>query len=121
MAIEHILVVDDSATDRYFLVELLENAGYDVSDVDSGEACLSEVAKYPPHLVLCDVVMPGLTGFQVTRQLSKDPNTNHIPVILCTGKSKATDTIWAQKMGAKACITKPVDVNELLKLIKSIE
>lgn len=120
MAIEHILVVDDSSTDRYFLTELLEGAGYEVSSVASGEACLEEVAKFPPDMVLCDVVMPGLTGFQVTRMLSKDPQTSHIPVVLCTGKSKETDLIWALKMGAKACLAKPVDRADLLKLIKSL-
>ncbi len=120
MAIEHILVVDDSATDRYFLTDLLENAGFEVSTAASGEECLAEVEKFPPHLVLCDVVMPGLTGFQVTRKLSKDPKTAHIPVILCTGKSKDTDLIWALKMGAKACITKPVIRADLLKLIESL-
>jgi twitching motility two-component system response regulator PilH len=120
MAIEHILVVDDSSTDRYFLTELLEDAGFEVSSVASGEECLAEVAKFPPDMVLCDVVMPGLTGFQVTRLLTKDPQTSHIPVVLCTGKSKETDSIWALKMGAKACLAKPVVRADLLKLIKSL-
>jgi len=121
MAIEHILVVDDSPTDRFFLTELLESAGYEVSTVASGEACIEEVSKYPPHLVLCDVVMPGISGFQVTRTLTKDPKTSHIPVILCTGKSQATDLVWALKMGAKACVTKPVNSADLLALIASLD
>lgn len=121
MAIQKILVVDDSATDRFFLTELLETSGYQVIGAESGEECLVIVNLNPPDLVLCDVVMPGLTGFQVTRTLTKNPATSHIPVILCTGKSQATDLAWALKMGAKACVTKPVVGAQLLTLIKSLE
>ena len=121
MAIKKILVVDDSATDRFFLTEMLETADFIVFGAECGEECLTKVALNPPDLVLMDVVMPGLTGFQVTRTLKKDPKTSHIPVILCTGKSQATDLVWAMKMGAKACITKPVVSANLLDLIKSLE
>ena len=120
MAIKTILVVDDSATDRFFLTELLETAGFIVVGAESGEDCLATVAQNPPDLILCDVVMPGLSGFQVTRTLTKDPKTTHIPVILCTGKSQATDLAWALKMGAKACVTKPVVSADLLSLIKTL-
>ena len=121
MAIKRVLVVDDSATDRFFLTELLETSGFEVTGADSGEECLAQVAENPPDLVLMDVVMPGLTGFQVTRTLTKDAKTAHIPVILCTGKSQATDLAWALKMGAKACVTKPVVGSNLLALIKALE
>ena len=121
MTIQNILVVDDSTTDRFFLTELLETSGYTIIGADSGEECLAKVAELHPDLVLCDVVMPGLTGFQVTRTLSKDPKTAHIPVILCTGKSQATDLVWALKMGAKACVTKPVVGSESLALIKTLD
>jgi twitching motility two-component system response regulator PilH len=121
MAIQTILVVDDSATDRFFLTELLETAGFTVIGAESGEECLTKVAANAPDLVLMDVVMPGLTGFQVTRTLTKNPDTAHIPVILCTGKSQATDLVWAMKMGARACVTKLVVGAELLVLIKTLE
>jgi twitching motility two-component system response regulator PilH len=121
MAIQNILVVDDSATDRFFLTELLETAGFTVTGAESGEECLAKVASNPPDLVLMDVVMPGLTGFQVTRTLTKDAATSNIPVILCTGKSQATDLAWAMKMGAKACVTKPVVGADLLALIKTLD
>lgn len=120
MAIQTILVVDDSATDRFFLTELLETAGFQVTGAESGEECLAKVASSAPDMVLMDVVMPGLTGFQVTRMLTKDVNTAGIPVILCTGKSQATDLAWALKMGAKACVTKPVVGTELLAIIKTL-
>ena len=99
---------------------MLETAGYTVIGAESGEECLAIVATKHPDLILCDVVMPGLTGFQVTRILTKDAATVHIPVILCTGKSQATDLAWALKMGAKACVTKPVVSADLLSLIKTL-
>lgn len=117
MPIEHILIVDDSATDRFFLTELLETDGYEVSTADSGEVCLDVLREMTPDLIICDIVMPGLSGFEVLRAITKNPQTKTIPVILCTGKSKDTDQIWAQKMGAKTCITKPVDELELLNLL----
>lgn len=120
MAIQKILVVDDSATDRYFLTELLETAGFQVVGAESGEECLAKVTLNAPDMVLMDIIMPGLTGFQATRMLAKDAATSHIPVILCTGKSQATDLLWALKMGAKACITKPVVGADLLALIKTL-
>jgi len=91
-----------------------------VAGADNGEECLAKVSAQAPDLVLMDVVMPGLTGFQVTRMLTKDPATANIPVILITGKSQATDLAWALKMGAKACITKPVVSADLLALIKTL-
>ena len=120
MAIQTILVVDDSATDRFFLTELLETAGYIVIGAETGEECLTKVAEKHPDLILCDVVMPGLTGFQVTRIITKDPATANIPVILCTGKSQATDLACALKMRAKACVTKPVVSADLLSLINTL-
>ena len=82
MAIQKILVVDDSFTDRFYLTELLVDAGFTVTTAENGEECLEKVAADAPDLVLMDVVMPGLNGFQATRALSKNPLTAHIPVIM---------------------------------------
>src|SRR5690348_14106242 len=108
MAIRKILVVDDSATDRFYLTEMLEKAGYTVTNAENGEECLAKVVTDMPDLVVMDVIMPRLNGFQTTRALSKDPKTAHIPVIMCTGKQQATDRLWAMRQGAKDCVIKPV-------------
>jgi twitching motility two-component system response regulator PilH len=121
MAIEKIMVVDDSETDRLILTEMLQTAGYTVVGVASGEECLEQVETVSPDMVLMDVIMPGLNGFQTTRALSKNPATAHIPVIVCTGKEQATDRMWALRQGAKECVIKPVDANELLTKIKELE
>ena len=121
MAIQKILVVDDSAMDRYYLTELLEKAGYTVITAESGEDCLAKVEADMPDLVLMDVIMPGMTGFQATRALSKKPETSHIPVIVCTGKQQATDRLWALRQGAKESVIKPVQADDLMAKIKALE
>jgi len=113
MAINKILVVDDSLTDRFYLTELLEGAGYEVVALESGEACVEKAADIKPDLIIMDIIMTGLSGFQATRSLSKDPVTAKIPVILCSGKLQVTDLSWASKMGAKDCIQKPISIDDL--------
>jgi twitching motility two-component system response regulator PilH len=120
MAIQKILVVDDSATDRFYLTELLEKAGFNVITAENGEDCLAKVDAEMPDLVVMDVIMPGLNGFQATRALSKNPQTAHIPVIMCTGKEQATDRLWALRQGAKECVIKPVEAAELLSKIQAL-
>ena len=120
MAIEKILVVDDSATDRLYLTEMLQQAGFTEITAENGEECLTKVDAEQPDMVLMDVVMPGLNGFQATRALSKNPATAHIPVIMCTGKEQATDRLWALRQGAKDCVIKPVSVEELLAKIEAL-
>ncbi len=113
MAIHKVLIVDDSATDRFYLTELLQAQGYTVISLESGEACVERAAEINPDLIIMDIIMTGLTGFQATRTLTKDPATTKIPVILCSGKLQVTDFAWAEKMGARACILKPVSITEL--------
>jgi twitching motility two-component system response regulator PilH len=121
MVIQNVLVVDDSETDRYVLTEMLEAAGYTVSTASSGEECLAMVEITPPDLVVMDVIMPGLNGFQTTRSLTKNPKTSHIPVIMCTGKEQATDRLWALRQGAKDCVIKPVQAADLIAKIRAQE
>lgn len=118
MAIKKIMVVDDSATDRLYLNELLLASGYYVVEAESAEDCLARLAAEAPDLVIMDVIMPGMNGFQATRAITKDPLTAHIPVIVCTGKAQPTDVAWALKMGAKACMVKPLIQAELVAKIK---
>lgn len=120
MTIKKILVVDDSATDRLYLSEMLQKAGFEISTAEDGQDCLDKINISMPDLVLMDVVMPRLNGFQATRALSKNPETAHIPVIVCTGKEQATDRLWALRQGAKACVIKPVDYDELLGKIAEL-
>ncbi len=120
MAIKNILVVDDSPTERHYLSEVLMGAGFQVSQCDSGEQAVSLSKALLPDLILMDVVMPGLNGFQATRQIAKDAATKHIPVIICTTKSQETDKIWGMRQGARDYVVKPVVAAELLDKISKL-
>ena len=115
-----ILVVDDSPTERFFLTDLLKRSGYDVLTAENGDDALAKIRLERPSLVVMDVVMPGSSGFQVTRALNRDPATQSIPVILCTSKSTETDRIWGLRQGARDYVTKPVDAEVLLAKIAEL-
>ena len=120
MAIKKIMVVDDSPTERAFMEGVLKKRGYEVLLVDSGEQAIERSKSDRPDLILMDVVMPGLNGFQATRAISRDPDTRAIPIILCTSKSQETDKIWGMRQGARDYIVKPVNRDELLEKIAAI-
>ena len=113
-----ILIVDDSPTEMYKLSGLLEKHGYEVLKAVNGADGVALARQEHPDLVLMDIVMPGLNGFQATRQLTKDPETQGIPVIVVTTKDQETDMLWASRQGAKGYLTKPVDEDALIKKIK---
>lgn len=116
----HILVVDDSPTELHVIKGMLEKNGFQVSTAQSGEEGVDIAKKVKPDLVLMDVVMPGLNGFQATRQLANDSVTSAIPVIIVTTKDQETDKVWAMRQGAKDYIVKPVKEKDLLDRIKSL-
>jgi twitching motility two-component system response regulator PilH len=120
MPIKKVLIVDDSPTERYFLTELLTKNGFNVSAAENAEEALIKLKSQTPDLILMDVVMPGQNGFQLTRQISRDPATQNIPVIMCTSKNQQTDRIWGLRQGARDYITKPVRAEELLGKIAAL-
>jgi twitching motility two-component system response regulator PilH len=120
MAIKKIMVVDDSPTERAFMEGLLRKRGYEVLTVESGESAIERAKTELPDLILMDVVMPGLNGFQATRAITREERTKHIPVIICTTKDQETDKIWGLRQGAKDYMTKPVNEADLLEKIKAL-
>jgi twitching motility two-component system response regulator PilH len=120
MSIRKILIVDDSPTERHVLNDMLTKSGYEVMASDNGEDAILKAKSLRPDLILMDVVMPGLNGFQATRAISRDPDTRAIPIILCTSKSQETDKIWGMRQGARDYIVKPVNRDELLEKIAAI-
>lgn len=119
MAIQKILVVDDSPTERYFLTDILVKNGFSVTTAENGEEALLKIKVDKPHLILMDVVMPGQNGFQITRAIARDPDTEDVPVIICTSKNQETDRIWGLRQGARDYLVKPIDPQELLAKIAS--
>jgi len=112
-----ILIVDDSPTEVHVLRGVLEKHGYSVVVAECGEDGVEAARSKKPDLILMDVVMPGLNGFQATRQLSRDPATQNIPVILVTTKDQETDRAWGLRQGAKEYIVKPVSADELVQKV----
>ena len=120
MTIKKILVVDDSPTERHVLKVLLASNGYEVLNAESGEEGIAKAKSELPDLILMDVVMPGLNGYQATRTLTRDPTTRNIPVIVCTTKGQETDKIWGLRQGAQDYLVKPVNGQELLAKIAAL-
>jgi twitching motility two-component system response regulator PilH len=116
----HILIVDDSPTEVHIIQGMLDKHGYQSEAVNNGEDGIEKAKAIRPDLVLMDVVMPGLNGFQATRELSNDPQTADIPVIIVTTKDQETDRIWGLRQGAKDYVTKPIDEDMLIGKIKEI-
>ena len=115
-----ILVVDDSPTELYKLSGMLEKNGFEVLKAENGADGVALARQEKPDAVLMDIVMPGLNGFQATRQLTKDPETAGIPVIIVTTKDQETDRVWGKRQGAKDYLTKPVEEATLIKTLKSV-
>jgi len=100
MAIKNVMVVDDSPTEVHLLREMLSKNGFTVSVVSSGEEAITRAAAEKPDLILMDVVMPGMSGFEATRAITRNPDSASIPVIICTTKGQETDKAWGLRQGA---------------------
>lgn len=120
MPVKKILVVDDSATERHVMVTFLEGKGYQVVTASNGEDGVAAAKRELPDLILMDVVMPGMNGYQATRTISRDEATKHIPVIMTTSKDQETDKIWGMRQGALDYMVKPVDQAALLAKLTAL-
>ena len=119
MAIHNILLVDDSKTELYFLSDLLSRQGFKVRTAENGDEALRRIAEEKPDLILMDVVMPGLNGFQLTRTITRDPQYADVPVIMCTSKNQETDKVWGMRQCARDYVVKPVNPDELMQKIRA--
>lgn len=109
-----ILIVDDDPEVIEALGRVLRKAAYATASAPDGETALREIATTRPALVLSDVLMPGMNGFQCCRELKASPDTADIPVILMSGKTDPADHFWAKEVGARVLLRKPVEVPQLL-------
>ncbi len=114
-----ILIVDDSPTEAHVLKGMLEKHGFEVETAENGTEGIERAKELKPDLILMDVVMPGLNGFQATRQLTKDSETKEIPVIIVTTKDQETDRVWGMRQGARDFLTKPVAEKTLMDKINA--
>lgn len=114
-----VLVVDDSPTEQHVLTRVLEKNGFETLVASDGEEAINMASSSQPDLILMDVVMPGMNGFQATRQLSRNPDTSAIPVVMVTSKDQETDRVWGLRQGAVDYLMKPVKQDDLLAAIRA--
>lgn len=113
-----ILVVDDSPTEMFRFKEILSKNGYEVLEAFNGADGVTLAQAELPDLVLMDVVMPGVNGFQATRQIARGEKTKHIPVVIVSTKDQDTDRVWGKRQGAIDYLTKPIDEKKLITVIE---
>jgi twitching motility two-component system response regulator PilH len=115
-----IMIIDDSPTDTRVFTTVLERNGHEVMSAGSAEDGLEAIRRDPPDLVLMDVILPGMNGFQATRALARDPATSAIPVIIVSTKNMETDRVWGLRQGAKDYLVKPPSERELINRIAAL-
>lgn len=115
-----ILIVDDSPTEIRKISTILEKNNHEVLTADNGADGVALARAQQPDLILMDVVMPGLNGFQATRQLTRAQETADIPVVIVTTKDQETDRVWGTRQGAKGYLVKPVNEENLIKTINGL-
>lgn len=115
-----ILIIDDSQTEIIAFSRMLRNQGYEIATANNAEDGLKKAIEIKPDLILMDVVMPGMNGFQATRRLTKNPATANIPVIMITTKDQETDRIWGMRQGARDYVVKPPDPADFLAKVKAL-
>ena len=115
-----VLIVDDSPSQLMGMKKIMEKLGHEVISAEDGAQGVEVAKRELPDLILMDVVMPNLNGFQATRSISKDAATSHIPIVLVTTKDQVTDKVWGLRQGAKAYLTKPVNEAALVSLVRDL-
>jgi twitching motility two-component system response regulator PilH len=120
MNMAKVMIVDDSPTEVHVLQTMLTKNGHEVVVATTGEESVDMAKVEMPDLILMDVVMPGMNGFQATRQISKNAETSSIPVIMVTTKDQETDKVWAMRQGAKDYIVKPVQEKALIEHVNMV-
>lgn len=115
-----ILIIEDSPTDTRVFSQMLERGGHTVRAAASAEDGIAVAEAELPDLILMDVILPGMSGFQATRSLSRSPRTQHIPIIIVSTKGMETDRVWGLRQGAKDYVVKPPAEADLLGRINAL-
>jgi twitching motility two-component system response regulator PilH len=115
-----VLIVDDSSTIRFVMSKMLWESGYKVVEATNGREGIDMALEHSPDLIFMDVVMPGINGFQATRMLRKNNNTQEIPIIIISGNKQAVEQFWAGKIGANDYMEKPFDRGEFFQRLEKV-
>ena len=115
-----VLVVEDSPTQREMIADLLKGSGLVVKIAHDGMEALEQVQTFRPDIVVLDIVMPKMNGYEVCRRLKTDPKLQGVPVVMCSSKGEEFDRYWGMKQGADAYIVKPFQPKELVGTVKQL-
>ena len=115
-----VLVVEDSIPQREMIIGLLRQMGLEVDSASDGIEALEHIQSHPPDVILLDIVMPRMNGYELCRKLKADPITQHVPVVMCSSKGEEFDRYWGMKQGADAYIAKPFQPAELVGTVKQL-
>lgn len=115
-----ILIVEDSPSELELMSHYLQESSYNVITSHSAKEAIEKAILQKPDVIVTDVVMPGMSGFELCRSLKKNPETDKLPIIICSSKNLEIDRLWAMRQGADAYITKPYTREQLLRVIKSV-
>lgn len=115
-----ILVVEDSVSQREMISELLRKSGLDVTVASDGLEALEKIQGHCPDLIVLDIVMPKMNGYEVCRRLKANPKTQNVPVVMCSSKGEEFDRYWGMKQGADAYIAKPFQPTELVGTVRQL-
>jgi len=115
-----VLVVEDSLAQRQMISDLLKGSGLTVDVASDGVEALEQIQKLTPDVVVLDIVMPRMNGYELCRRLKADPKTQNVPVVMCSSKGEEFDRYWGMKQGADAYIAKPFQPTELIGTVKQL-
>ena len=115
-----VLVVDDTPSQLELINIYLQDGGYNVITAGDAKDALLKAENDRPDIILTDIVMPGMSGFEFCRQLKRNPVTQKLPIVICSSKNKQIDRIWGMRQGADIYLTKPFSKQELIQALKSI-
>ncbi|MDX2097359.1 MAG: response regulator [Leptolyngbyaceae cyanobacterium bins.59] len=115
-----VLVVDDSPMLREMVSDLLKKSGLTVNQASDGVDAMEKIQANPPDLVVMDIVMPRMNGYELCRWIKSNPKTQNIPVIMCTTKNEEFDRYWGMKQGGDAYITKPFHPEDMIRAVMQL-
>ncbi len=116
-----VLVIEDTASEMELISHYLRDSGYTVIATADAKDAMDKIDQHKPHVIITDLVMPGMNGLELCRSIRKNPETQNLPIVVCTSKDQDLDRMWAMKQGADAYVTKPFSKEQLVRAIRSVE
>ena len=115
-----VLIVEDALSELKLMSHYLQEEGFSVIGAATGSEGLDKAIAQQPDVIVTDVVMPGISGFELCRKLKRTPETQTVPIVICSSKKQDIDRLWGMRQGADAYLTKPYTRAELIQVVKTV-